>query len=145
METKLCVCGKNMILVGRGGQLLSRPPVQNQVWICYGCGNEEAGPPYRGKTKEAIEREMWEEAQSKTVWVVEHRITGKPYYWTGELAVDYQVDAVQRDVGTVKYHPCITDDIHNARPFPSAKVAEEVLRSLGRLVFPFVIEEHMIG
>jgi len=31
MDTKGCVCGRNMILVGRGGELLSQPPMQNRA------------------------------------------------------------------------------------------------------------------
>lgn len=134
MDTKGCVCGRNMILVGRGGELLSQPPVQNRVWICYGCGNEEEGPPYRSKTKEAIERKMWEEAQSRTVWVGEHRLFGKPYYWTGEVAFSPNTN-----------HTFVfTDDIHKARQFPSEKVAFEVL-SANHFWPTYQIAEHMIG
>jgi len=58
MTTKLCECGKKMILCGTGVVLLTYPGQYPQVWWC-GCGKSEPGPTLRGKTNEEARMEQW--------------------------------------------------------------------------------------
>lgn len=61
-ETKLCKCGKKMILISTGVVLTSYPPIYPRNWWCGGCGNREPGPAERGETTEELNMRSWQKA-----------------------------------------------------------------------------------
>ncbi len=63
--TRVCRCGKRMVLVGAGIVLCSCPAQHPTFFKCFECLEEEEGPIWTERSRDQLDEERWEKMNRK--------------------------------------------------------------------------------